>query len=82
MNRSLLERIWSITREEGGVADPSKENVGFVGIYNRGIEGFSNKEISDHVKFLKDEGFIEAINLQSFEGDEWHPEKILKDLDN
>ena len=53
-----------------------------MGIYNGGIEGFSNKEISDHVKFLKDEGFIEAINLQSFEGDKWHPEKILKDLDN
>ena len=82
MNRDLLKQIWSITREEGGIADPSKQNVGFVGIYNRGIEGFSNKEISDHVEFLKDEGFIEARNYPTLDGDRWHPEKILRNLDD
>ena len=80
INRDLLKQIWSITKEKGGIADPSKENVGFVNIYNMRIEGFSDKEISGHVKYLKDEGFIEAINFPVFEGDKWHPEKILKDL--
>lgn len=82
MKKDLLEKILFITREEGGVADPLKENVAFVPIYNRGIEGFSKKEISDHVKFLKDEGFIEAINFPTLDGDQWHPEKIIQDFDD
>ena len=80
MNRGLLKQIWSITRKEGGIADPSKQNVSFVSIYDRGIEGFSDKEISDHVKCLKDKGVIEARNFPSLDGDKWHPEKILRNL--
>ena len=77
MDNSLLERILSITKEKGGIADPSKENAGFVAIYNMGIEGFSDKEISDHVKFLKDEGRIQARKYTSFDGDRWYPEKFI-----
>lgn len=81
MDNSLLKRILIITKKEGGIADPSKENVGFVAIYNMGIEGFSNEEISDHVKFLKDKGFIEARNIPTLSGDQWHPEKVIQDFD-
>ena len=77
MDKSLLKRILSITREEGGIADPSKENVGFVGIYNRGIEGFSDQEISDHVEFLYEEGCIEARSDITFDGVKWYPEKFI-----
>ena len=67
IEESLLKEIWSITREEGGIADPSRHNAGFVAIYDRGIEGFSDEEISDHVKLLKDAGFIEARNIPSLD---------------
>lgn len=82
MKRELLKKILSITKEEGGIADPSKENVGFVGIYNRGIEGFSDQEISDHVEFLYQEGFIEARSDKTLDGVKWYPEKIIQDFDD
>ncbi|MCY3826842.1 MAG: hypothetical protein OXG10_05625 [Candidatus Dadabacteria bacterium] len=55
--------------------------MGFVGIYNMGIEGFSDEEISDHVKYLHQEGFIEARNVPSLDGDKWHPERVSRVLD-
>ena len=82
MKKDLLERILSITREVGGIADPSKHNAGFVPIYNSGIKGFSDEEISDHVKFLYQKGFIEARIDKTFEGEKWYPEKIIQDFDD
>lgn len=82
MKKELLEKILTITREIGGIADPSKENVGFVPIYNSGIEGFSKQEISDHVKFLYEKGCIEARNIPTLSGDQWHPEKIIQKFDD
>ena len=80
--KDLLEKIKSITKEKGGIADPSKENVGFVDIYNMGIEGFSDKEILDHVKFLYQEGCIEAISDKTLDGEKWYPQKIIQDSDD
>lgn len=82
MDKSLLKRILSITREKGGIADPSKENLGFVNIYNMKIEGFSDQEISDHVEFLYQRGFIEARSDITFDGVKWYPEKIIRDFDD
>lgn len=81
MDKSLLKRILSVTRKEGGIADPLKHNVGFAAIYNMGIEGFSSKEISDHVEFLYRKGFIEARSIKSLDGEKWYPEKIIQDFD-
>ena len=75
MNRDLLKKIQSITRKEGG-------DVPFVSIYNREVEGFSDEEISDHVKYLKDEGVVEAISDKTLDGEKWYPVKILRNLDD
>ena len=82
MDKSLLKRILSITKEKGGIADPSKHNATFVAIYNMGIEGFSDQEISDHVEFLYQEGFIEARSDETLDGVKWYPEKIIQDFDD
>ena len=54
----------------------------FVSIYNREVEGFSDEEISDHVKYLKDEGVVEAISDKTLNGEKWYPVKILRNLDD